>query len=419
MNACDLVVAADDAYFASAYRKSRSRRTAAARGRCRASSACARRWRSCCWASASTPPRRSRSGLVNASCRRPSSTRAIAAIVRALAAGPVLAMRNAKRLVRESLGAHAVRAARGRGGELRRMRGDRRFRRRHHRVPREAPPQFRRDDGMSDAHEPPRTARRCSSPAARAASASRSRCAPRATAPTSRSPRRPSEPHPKLPGTIHTAAAEIDAGRRPARCRSPATSATRRRCAAAVDATVERLRRHRHPRQQRERDQPHRHAGDADEALRPHVRRQRARHVPLLAGVPAASRGVGRGGAQSAHPDAVAAAQPRPEVVPRPRRLHDGEIRDEHVRARHGRGIPRRRHRRQRAVAAHGDRDRGDRDDSRARASRSTGCARPEIMADAAHRDAHARRAHDDRQLLPRRGGARRSGHHRLLDATR
>ena len=45
---------------------------------------------------------------------------------------------------------------------------------------------------------------------AAAASAWRSACARRATAPTSRSPPRPIEPHPKLPGTIHTAAAEIE-----------------------------------------------------------------------------------------------------------------------------------------------------------------------------------------------------------------
>ena len=64
------------------------------------------------------------------------------------------------------------------------------------------------------------------------------------------------------------------------------------------------LRRHRHPGQQRERDQPDRHAGDADEALRPHVRRQRARHVPVLAGVPAAPADRRRGRPQSAHPDA-------------------------------------------------------------------------------------------------------------------
>ena len=48
------------------------------------------------------------------------------------------------------------------------------------------------------------------------------------------------EPHPKLEGTVHTAAAAIEAagGRR---CRSSATSATRTRSQAAVDAAVERF----------------------------------------------------------------------------------------------------------------------------------------------------------------------------------
>ena len=46
------------------------------------------------------------------------------------------------------------------------------------------------------------------------------------------------------------------------------------------------------------------------------------------------------------------------QMVRRPHRLYDGEVRHEHVRAGHGGGIRRRRHRLQRLVAAHGDRHR-------------------------------------------------------------
>ena len=69
-----------------------------------------------------------------------------------------------------------------------------------------------------------------------------------------------------------------------------------------------------------------------DEALRPDEPGQRARHLPLLAGCLAAPAE----GDQPAHPQPLAAAQPRPEVVRPPRRLHDGQVRHEHVHARHG-----------------------------------------------------------------------------------
>ena len=90
------------------------------------------------------------------------------------------------------------------------------------------------------------------------------------------------EPHPKLPGTIHTAAADVEkaggqalavAGRHPRR------SAGRGRDRGGGRA----LRRHRHPREQCVGDQPDRHARHADEALRPDAPGQHARHVPLLA----------------------------------------------------------------------------------------------------------------------------------------
>ena len=62
----------------------------------------------------------------------------------------------------------------------------------------------------------------------------------------------------------------------------------RRRGRGGGGQTVRRaLRRHRHPGQQRQRHLADRHAGHADEALRPDVRGQRPRHVLLLAGLPA------------------------------------------------------------------------------------------------------------------------------------
>ena len=142
-------------------------------------------------------------------------------------------------------------------------------------------------------------------------------------------------PHPKLKGTIHTAAAEIN-GRRwqgaSGRLRHPRRGPGRRGGRAGGRA----VRRHRHPGQQRERDQPDRDARNADEAVRPDDGDQHARHVPLLAGLhPASSEG-----GEPAHPDAVAAARHEGQMVRASRRLHDGEIRHEHVRARHGRGVP-------------------------------------------------------------------------------
>ena len=96
------------------------------------------------------------------------------------------------------------------------------------------------------------------------------------------------EPHPKLPGTIFSAAEEIEAAggqALPLQCDIRDEQSVHE--AVAQDGRA--LRRHRHPRQQRQRDQPDPHARDADEALRPDVRRQRARHLPVHAGLPAAS----------------------------------------------------------------------------------------------------------------------------------
>ena len=64
---------------------------------------------------------------------------------------------------------------------------------------------------------------------------------------------------------------------------------------------------------------------------------------------------------------AAAAFDAQPALVRAARRLHDGEVRHVAVRARHGGGVSAARHRRQRAVAAHDDRHRGDPVDRRAR----------------------------------------------------
>ena len=157
------------------------------------------------------------------------------------------------------------------------------------------------------------------------------------------------EPHPKLPGTIYTAAEEIEAAggkALPLQVDIRDEDADRRGGRAGGRA----LRRHRHPGQQRQRHQPDRHAGHADEALRPDARRQRARHLRCSQ---ACLPHLQAKAAQPAHPEPLAAAQHEAALVRAARRLHDGEVRHEHVRARHGGGVPRRRHRRQRAVAAH------------------------------------------------------------------
>ena len=94
------------------------------------------------------------------------------------------------------------------------------------------------------------------------------------------------EPNPKLPGTMYSAAEEIEAAGGQA-LPVPTDIRDEDAVAAAVASRGGALRRHRHPGQQRQRDQPDADAGDADEALRPDVRRQRARHLLLHAGLPA------------------------------------------------------------------------------------------------------------------------------------
>jgi hypothetical protein len=87
------------------------------------------------------------------------------------------------------------------------------------------------------------------------------------------------EPHPKLPGTIYSAAEDIERAGGQA---LPLVVDIRDEGAGAVGGCAERCRKFGRIDilgQQRERDQPDRHAADADEALRPDVRRRRARHV--------------------------------------------------------------------------------------------------------------------------------------------
>ena len=120
------------------------------------------------------------------------------------------------------------------------------------------------------------------------------------------------EPHPKLEGTIYTAAAEIEkAGGRalPLVC----DIRDEEQVADAVAKTVAGLRRHRHLRQQCQRHLADRHARHRHEALRSDAPDQHARHLPDLEAVHPAS---GEGG-QSAYPDAVAAARHEAEMVRR------------------------------------------------------------------------------------------------------
>ena len=152
------------------------------------------------------------------------------------------------------------------------------------------------------------------------------------------------QPHPKLPGTIHTAAREVEEAGGKA-LRDAGRHSRRERGRAGRETVRGAFRRHRHRREQRQRHLAVGHARNADEALRPDVRRQRARHVRDFAGVPAVSQAVGEGGTQPAHIEPVAAAEHEGEVVRAARRVHDGEVRHEHVRARHGGGISSRRHR--------------------------------------------------------------------------
>ncbi len=89
------------------------------------------------------------------------------------------------------------------------------------------------------------------------------------------------EPHPKLEGTVHTAVDEFEAaGGKALACITDIRF--EEQVQAAVDKAVGKLRRHRHPGQQRQRHLADRHAANPDEALRPDARHQHARHVSDL-----------------------------------------------------------------------------------------------------------------------------------------
>ena len=187
---------------------------------------------------------------------------------------------------------------------------------------------------------------------ARAASGWRSRCAPRATAPMSSSPPRATCPTRSCPApsTPRRRRSRPPAARR---WRSSATSAKKPTCSAAVDAAVERF-------------------GGIDILVNnasaisltgtletPMKRFDLMYGVNVrgtflcLAGLPAAPA------ASADNPHILKLSPPLnmdPKLVRPARGLHHGQVRHEHVRARHGRGVPRARRGGQRAVAAHGDR---------------------------------------------------------------
>ena len=136
------------------------------------------------------------------------------------------------------------------------------------------------------------------------------------------------EPHPKLKGTIYTAAEEVRAAggkALPVLCdiRDEA------QVIAAIDKTVGRIRRHRYLRQQCQRHQPDQFAGHRHEAVRPDDGHQHPRHLHGVEILHPASEE----GRKPAHPDAVAAARHADKMVRAFHRLHHGQVRHEHVRA--------------------------------------------------------------------------------------
>ena len=156
------------------------------------------------------------------------------------------------------------------------------------------------------------------------------------------------EPHPQLPGTIYTAAEEIEAAGGEA---LPIVGDIRDDEAvdAAVAADGRALRRHRPGREQRQRHQPRPDARPRGEALRPDAADQRARHVRGHARMPAAPARV----RPRARAHALAAAVGRPALAARPQRLHALEDGHDDDHARRGRRRGRGRRRRQLPVAAH------------------------------------------------------------------
>ena len=171
------------------------------------------------------------------------------------------------------------------------------------------------------------------------------------------------EANPKLPGTIHSRRGRSRGRRRPgagAAVRHPRRGQRGRGGAAGGGA----LRRHRHPGEQRQRHQPDADAGHADEALRPDVRRQRARHLLLHPGLPGRADQEREGRPQPACAEHEPAAVDARALVQEPRGLHHGQVRHEHVHAGPRRRVSPPRHRGEQPVAAHGHQYRGAADDS-------------------------------------------------------
>ena len=131
-------------------------------------------------------------------------------------------------------------------------------------------------------------------------------------------------PHPKLPGTIHTAASEIEAAGGKA---LPMVVDVRdeENVKKALDATAAEIRRHRHRGQQRERDPADQLAANRHAPLRSDAPDQYARH---LHGVKARDSASPEG-REPAHPDALAAARHEGKMVRGAYRLLDGEVRHE------------------------------------------------------------------------------------------
>lgn len=104
MNACDLVVAADDAYFASAYRNIALTPDGGGSWSLPRIVGVRRAMEIMLLAERFDAQRALELGLVNRVVPAAELEQAVAAMVASLVTGPVLAIRNAKRLVRESLG---------------------------------------------------------------------------------------------------------------------------------------------------------------------------------------------------------------------------------------------------------------------------------------------------------------------------
>jgi len=104
MNACDLVVAADDTYFASAYRNIALTPDGGGSWSLPRVVGMRRAMEIMLLGERFDARRALELGLVNRVVPGADLERAVAAVVEALATGPVLAIRNAKRLLRESLG---------------------------------------------------------------------------------------------------------------------------------------------------------------------------------------------------------------------------------------------------------------------------------------------------------------------------